>query len=313
MKSFLKKFLLALLAIVLFTIFLFGHKDREVSELKDKYALTPSAFIKVDGMDVHYRDEGNINDSIPIVLIHGTGSSLHTYNAWTDELKKNRRVIRMDIPAFGLTGPYIHKKTYSIKNYVAFVEQFLKKIGVKKCDIAGNSLGGNIAWNYTVKNPQNIHKLILIDATGYPVEAESRPLGFTLGSLPYLNSFFGYITPKFVIKNSLENVYADKSKITDELIDRYFELTLRKGNRQAFCDRMAAESENLNIDAIKNIAQPTLILWGDQDKLSPLKNAYLFQKDIRNNKLVILKNTGHLPMEENPTESLEVLMNFLNE
>ncbi|MGB2483901.1 MAG: alpha/beta fold hydrolase, partial [Flavobacteriaceae bacterium] len=101
------------------------------------------------------------------------------------------------------------------------------------------------------------------------------------------------------------------SKVTTDLAMRYFELTLRAGNRQAFVDRLSLENNPASYHLISNISQPTLILWGDQDLLIPIENAKLFQKDIPNNTLIILKNTGHVPMEENPSESLEAVVTFL--
>lgn len=310
MKSILKKTVFTIIAISIITLILFGYQDRDVSELTEKYAPTPSAFIKIDGMDVHYRDEGNPKDSLPIVLLHGTGSSLHTYDAWTSTLKQKRRVIRMDLPAFGLTGPFVDR-TYSINKYVAFLNQFLEEKGVSKFVLAGNSLGGNIAWNYTVEHPIKVEKLILIDASGYPFKPESMPIAFKLAQTPVANKLLTVITPRFMAKASVENVYADKTKVTEALVDRYFDLTLRAGNRQALVDRMAMENDTLEIATIKTIKQPTLILWGDQDKLVPLKNAYRFQKDLPNNTLVILKNSGHVAMEESPEESLAVVLDFL--
>ena len=130
------------------------YKDISVEDLKKEYANENSKFIEIDEMQVHYRDEGN---GFPIVLIHGTASSLHTWNSWAKELTKNYRVIRMDLPAFGITGPN-KSRDYSIKSYTQFLHQFLIKINVDKFYLAGNSLGGNIAWNYTAEYPEKIAK-----------------------------------------------------------------------------------------------------------------------------------------------------------
>jgi pimeloyl-ACP methyl ester carboxylesterase len=261
-------------------------------------------------MNVHYRDEGNLKDSLPIVLIHGTGSSLHTFDGWTNDLKENRRVIRMDIPAFGLTGPFPNRN-YSIKNYVTFIEHFLAAKKINTCILAGNSLGGEIAWQFTVKNPKKVDKLILIDASGYPFKPESMPVAFKIARIPVINKLLTVITPRFMAKSSVENVYADKTKVTESLVDRYFELTLRTGNRQALIDRMTTEFDTIESTNIKKIQQPTLIIWGEQDKLIPIHNAYRFHDDLPNDTLVILKNSGHVPMEENPKESLDAVLQFL--
>lgn len=295
--------------VVLLSVF-FGYSDKSLDELKSKYAQDASKFIVIDNMSVHYRDEGNSLDSLPIVLIHGTSSSLHTFDAWTSSLKNKNRVIRMDLPGFGLTGPFINQQ-YSIDNYVIFMEHFLSAKGIKKCILAGNSLGGEIAWSFTVKNPNLVDKLILIDAAGYPLESKSIPIAFRIAQVPVLNNLMTYITPRFLVKNSVENVYFDKTKVTKPLVDRYFELTLRKGNRQALIDRMSFFKTSNSIQKIKNIQQPTLILWGEQDLLIPTKSAYRFQSDLPNSTLVILKNSGHVPMEESPKKSLDSVLSFL--
>jgi len=302
--------LTVILIVVTLITLLFGYRDIPLEDLKAKYTTPASAFVKVDGMDVHYRDEGEMSDSIPIVLLHGTASSLHTYDQWASQFKKDYRVVRMDLAAFGLTGPFPNRD-YSVDNYVSFLHDFLTAKGIDKCILAGNSLGGAIAWNFTAKHPEMVDKLILIDASGYPTVAKSTPIAFKLGQIPVLKSLLTFITPRFLVKSSVENVYADKSKVDKKLVDRYFDLTLRKGNRQAFVDRMALINQTSNADKIKQIQQPTLIIWGEQDLLIPVSNAHLFHEDLPKNELVILKNSGHVPMEESPAESLEKLLSFL--
>jgi len=313
MKSVTKLFKTALFGLISIAVLLsvfFGYSDKSLDELKSKYAQDASKFIVIDNMNVHYRDEGNSLDSLPIVLIHGTSSSLHTFDAWTSSLKNKKRVIRMGLPGFGLTGPFINQQ-YSIDNYVIFMEHFLSAKGIKKCILAGNSLGGEIAWSFTVKNPNIVDKLILIDAAGYPLESKSIPIAFRIARIPVLNKLMTYITPRFLVKNSVENVYFDKTKVTKPIVNRYFELTLRKGNRQALIDRMSFFKTSNSIQKIKNIQQPTLILWGEQDLLIPTKSAYRFHDDIPNSTLVILKKSGHVPMEESPKKSLDSVLSFL--
>jgi pimeloyl-ACP methyl ester carboxylesterase len=306
----------------------FGYKDKSVEALKSKYAQAPSQFIEVNGMNVHYRDEGNPNDSVPLVLIHGTGSSLHTFEEWVNLLlssaksrtlagrgsdifgKEGKRIVRMDIPAFGLTGPD-PQHDYSMEKYVNFIENFLAAKGIKQCILVGNSLGGQISWQFALKNPQKVSKLILIDATGYPIKTKKTVLAFQIARMPIVNKIMTFITPYALARESVENVYADKSKITDALVDRYFELTLRAGNRQAFVDRLNMLYDTSNIPMIKTIKAPTLVLWGEQDLLIPMENGQRFHDDLPNDTLVILKNMGHVPMEENPVESLRPVLEFL--
>ena len=120
----------------------------------------------MDGLSVHYRDEGA---GPPLLLLHGTGSSLHTWDAWTDALRGHFRVIRMDLPGFGLTGPN-RDDDYRIERYVEFVEAFRRRLGLESFALAGNSLGGEIAWSYTVAHPDRVSALVLVDPAGYPID-----------------------------------------------------------------------------------------------------------------------------------------------
>ncbi len=312
------KYLIKLLKIILtFTILIvtgiilfFGHRDIPLDELKVTYTNTASSFISVNGMDVHFRDEGSRTDTIPIVLIHGTASSLHTFDAWTNTLKNSHRVLRVDLPAYGLTGPFLDRN-YSMTHYTNFLKDFLMALGIKQCILAGNSLGGEIAWNFTLEQPKMVEKLILIDAAGYPLISKSVPIAFKLAQTPVLNKLLTFITPPFLVRSSVENVYFDKSKVTDLLVERYFQLTLREGNRQAFVDRFKMSKDTSAYHNIRLIQQPTLILWGAKDLLIPVENAYKFHEYLPNDTLVILDDTGHTPMEESPLESLEPVVDFL--
>ena len=300
---------LALTLVVI--IGLFGYSDIPLDHLKAKYTSAASKFIEIEGMNVHYTDEGPQQDSIPIILIHGTGSSLHTFDDWTKTLIKTRRVIRMDLPGYGLTGPF-PDRDYSMDNYVAFIDALLTELNINTCVLGGNSLGGGISWRYTLAHSKKVYQLVLIDASGYPAEAESRPLAFELAQIPIIKNIFTYITPRSVAKSSIENVYADQSKVSEKLVDRYFELTLREGNRQAFVDRLAVEHQSNAYELIPQIQQKTLIIWGDQDQLIPVEMAHNFHKDLPKSTLVVLNNVGHVPMEEAPEASLEALLPFLN-
>ncbi len=310
MKRALKIAVFGLIGLVVLSSLLFGHFDRPVEALKTRYAQAPSEFTDVMGMQVHYRDEGNPQDSLPVVLIHGTGSSLHTFDAWTAILKENRRVVRMDLPGFGLTGPF-PDRNYSMDRYVDFIEAFLTARGIQSCVLGGNSLGGQVAWNVALKYPDRVAKLVLVDAAGYPGKSTSVPLAFRIARTPVLNKVLTFITPRFVVTSSVENVYADRSKVTEALVDRYFDLSLRSGNRQALVDRMQMPLDSSRVRQINTITQPTLILWGAEDGLIPVENAYRFHEDLPNDTLVILEHSGHVPMEENPEESLEVVLPFI--
>lgn len=306
-----KYFFYAVLIVLILLIKGAVYADISVEDLKKEYANEYSKFIEIDGLQVHYRDEGK---GFPIVLLHGTASSLHTWDDWAKELTKNYRVIRMDLPAFGITGPN-KNADYSITAYTTFLHQFLMKINVDRFYLAGNSLGGNIAWNYAAEHPEKIKKLILVDASGLPTN-KPQPAIFKLAKTPILSSLFLYVTPKFFIKKNMKEVYGDENKITNALITRYHKMALRVGNRQAFIDRAKTDFKlgaKVNLDKFKSIKTPTLLIWGAKDSWIPLNNGKRMNLLLVNSKLVVLENAGHVPMEENPAESLGILKSFLNE
>jgi pimeloyl-ACP methyl ester carboxylesterase len=284
--------------------------DRPVEALSGRWAQQPSQFIAVSGLQVHLRDEGPRDDPYPIVLIHGTSDSLHTWEGWAQALKQKRRVVRFDLPAFGLTGPR-PDNDYSMAAYVSFVRAVLDALGIKNAVLAGNSLGGQIAWETASAMPQRVHQLVLVDSGGYTMQPKSVPIGFRIARMPGVRSMMQYILPRGVIESSLRNVYGNPALVTPDLVDRYYELTLRTGNRAALGYRM---QQGLSGDekAIRNLKVPTLILWGGKDLLIPVDNAKRFAADITGAKLVIFNDLGHVPQEEDPQQTVQWVQAFVH-
>ena len=295
------------ISILSFGFYLYSP-DISVSELKKKYTNQHSKFVEIEGMNVHYRDEG---EGQTIVLLHGTGASLHTWDKWADELKNNFRVIRLDLPAYGLTGPHPENK-YSLPDYSNFLNSFVDSIGVDNFILSGNSLGGAIAWYYTSEYQNKVKLLSLLDPGGFYNKNKQSPLVFRLARAPGINKVLRYVTPRFFIKNTLKEVYFDNSKLTDNKIDTYRDLILRENNRESFINRSNSKAVDYT-DRLKLITIPTQILWGNEDAWIPVKNAKLFGEALTNNRVDIMQETGHLPMEERPYESLELLLNFIND
>ncbi len=306
--KFLKRFLGAIASLLLIFVFLLVvtyRKSIPVEELKKTYCDEQSQFVNINGTETHYKIEGQ-GDTL--ILIHGTAASLHTWDDWTAELKKDFTIVRMDIPAFGITGPNA-ERDYSIEAYVDFLHAFAETKGLDNFHLAGNSLGGNIAWNYALSHPEQVNKLVLIDAAGYPIE-DGISFIFKLAKTPVLNTIVKYCTPKFFIRRNIREVYAKDELISDELIDRYYALNRRTGNRQAFIDRANTDTET-SPERIKEIEHETLIMWGDSDLWIPLEHAQRFKIDIPNSELQIIDNSGHVPMEEDPEITSELVREFL--
>ncbi len=300
-----------LLSLLVILVALFWRRDLSLEELKAKYADADSQFMDLDGMPVHFRDEGNLRDSLPLVLLHGTGASLHTWQGWVDEFRTDRRIIRFDLPGYGLTGPN-PDRDYSMDYYAGFVLDFLDRRGIGRFVLGGNSLGGRIALAVALRAPGRLAGLILVDAAGYPVDAQSRPLAFRMAQWPVVRQLFRYVTPRAVIARSIRNVYADAGKVDEALIDRYDDLARRSGNRQAFLDRMQKQTGPASAyHEYSSIEIPTLILWGEEDRLIPVEAAQRFHADLTNDTLVILSGLGHVPMEEDPIQTAVVVRRFL--
>jgi pimeloyl-ACP methyl ester carboxylesterase len=288
----------------------FWQPDRSLDSLKARWATAPSQFVPVQGLNVHLRDVGPRDDPAPIMLIHGTSASLHTWELWAAELSKTRRVVSFDLPGFGLTGPNA-EGDYTIERYSAFLLALMHHLNIERAVLGGNSLGGEVAWGFAARHPQRVERLILVDAAGYPLVSKSRPIGFVIAGLPGLRTLAAHVLPRHVIARSVRSVYGDPSKVTPELVDRYFDLTLREGNRVALGQRLAQRDSGREADRIKALKMPTLILWGGHDRLIPPDHASWFARDISGSQLVVFERLGHVPHEEDPVATLKAVRAFL--
>ena len=311
------KLALRILGVMLVTVLVFGlagmlatwAPDKPVEQLTARWAPAPSQFVAVNGMQVHLRDEGPRDDPLPIVLLHGTSASLHTWDGWTDALKRQRRVIRFDLPGFGLTGPS-PENNYSIEAYVRFVAAVMDKLGVQRFVLAGNSLGGQIAWAAAYAMPTRVDKLILVDSAGYPARSVSVPIGFRIAGTPGVRVLMAHFLPRGLVDKSVRSVYGDPKKVTPELVDRYFDMALRAGNRAALARRFE-QGPSGDVAPIRTLKLPTLILWGGRDGLLPLENGRQFERDIAGSRLVVFDDLGHVPHEEDPVRSVTEVKRFL--
>lgn len=307
MRKALRILLYALIAIIV--VFALGlglmvRRDIPVQRIKEMYADKESRYIDIEGTQVHYKDEGR---GPVLVLLHGTSSSLHTWDGWTKSLEGGYRIVRMDLPAFGITGPNA-SGDYTVESYIRFLDAFTQKLGIHKFHLAGNSLGGLIAWRYALARPAKINKLILIDAAGYPMRSEV--FAIKLGRTPGLNRIVRWCTPRVLVEKSIKDAYGDAGRVGPELVDRYWKLLLREGNREAYMREVNAKRIDYS-GRIKTIAAPTLIMWGEMDRWIPLEYGRPFQKDIRGSRFILYPGVGHLPMEEIPEKSAQDARAFL--
>ena len=306
LKSTFKRLLILLAVAVIAGGVFFYRPDVPPAELEARYADVASRFLEWDGLRIHYKDEGS---GPPLLLLHGTASSLHTWDGWVAELRDRFRLLRLDLPGFGLTGPEPHHD-YSPERRVEVLAALLDHLGVERCSVAGNSLGGYLAWQLAARRPERVDRLVLVDAAGYP---EHRATGMTvmdLGRIPVLSSVLGKLTPRFLIAAGVREAYGDPSRATPEIIDRYYRLLLREGNRQALLAGLNSERP-AELDAIRSISRPTLVMWGREDRLIAVELAERFHQDLPDSELIVYPGIGHVPMEEIPRRSAQDAEAFL--
>jgi pimeloyl-ACP methyl ester carboxylesterase len=304
----LKKVVVLLIFFILsFIGMLFLTPDLNRIDLERAYAQAPSQFIDVKGLRVHYRDTG-IKSGTPIVLLHGFGSSLHTWEEWSKELERNHRVIRMDLAGFGLTGadPY---RNYSDTSDVQRLLDFVDLLGLNNFILVGHSMGGRIAWNFASQYPNRVGKLVLMAPDGFPVP------GQRLGDKPYdvgrLADLIQFFLPKFLVKKSVQAAFFDPSLVTDELVNRYSDLLRAPTVRLAILDRMRQTVNSDPRDRLRRITASTLLLWGEGDQMIPSSNSLDYQETIGHSSVVVMSNAGHVLQEENPHRGLSHVLEFI--
>jgi pimeloyl-ACP methyl ester carboxylesterase len=310
MKALALKAIGALLFLTALAMWLSRAPDWPVESLVARWAPPPSDFIDVNGQLVHLRDVGPRDDPEPLVLLHGTSASLHTWEGWVRAIGPQRRIITFDLPGFGLTGPAL-SGDYRGDAYARFVLALLDQLKVRRFAIGGNSLGGEVAWRTATLAPERVTRLILVDAAGPLFDSESVPIGFMVARVPLLNRVFDGVLPRPMVVASLRNVYGDPSRVNDELVERYYQLTLREGNRRALVQRLQQYRRGQDAERIGTLKLPTLILWGGRDRLVPPSVGKQFHEAIAGSELVVFDDLGHVPHEEDPVRTVAPVKAFL--
>lgn len=296
----------ALWALML-VVFLLGGCGHALSrqELEAKYAPPPSKFVEIDGTRIHYRDEGS---GPTVIMIHGVLASLHTWDGWAADLRKDHRVIRFDTPAFGLTGP-LASGEYNRDNYLKLFDQFLSKVGApEKFTLVGNSLGGYFAWSYAAKSPERVERVALLDAAAYPQE---MPFVLKLVKAPLVRNAPARLTPEFIVRQNVESVYGDAGRIRPGTVELYHDLAMYPGNREAsvkLFDYMETLTKEEPV-GLKTLKMPVLVMWGEKDTWVPFNARW--RQDVPQARFVTYPGVGHVPMEEIPEQSVRDFRDWL--
>jgi pimeloyl-ACP methyl ester carboxylesterase len=282
--------------------------DASRASLEAAYAKPPSTFLTVDGVRLHLRDTGP-RDAPALIMLHGFGSSLHTWEPWAEALSPQHRVIRFDLPGFGLTGPD-PTGDYSDTRATKILADLMDALHVSRATIIGNSLGGKIAWQFAAAYPDRVARLVLISPDGY----ESP--GFEYGKkaeVPAVIRVLPYMLKSFLVRMNLVPAYADPARLTDAVVTRYRDMMIAPGVRRAMIARMEQVELQPPEPMLHRIRAPTLLLWGEQDGMIPFANAQNYLKAIPGAKLVAYPDLGHVPFEEAPAEALPPLRAFFSD
>ncbi len=263
----------------------------------DKLADENSKWVTVRGTQIHYKDEGK---GTVVVLLHNSLMYNGVWDEWIQHFPNGLRIIRPDIPGFGLTGP-TPDEDYSMQSLTDFVGEFLDELKLYSVCIIGFSMGAQLAWRYAAKSPNRINKMVLINPTGYP--EKELPDVFKLAR-SWKGNILRFIGSRNLLKSRIGAMCNQNKQPTPEFFEKLITSQRRQGNRAASL-RFMREPSDLLFEKIKTIKIPTQIQWS----LHPQPQR--FSTDMTNSELVTLDNLGHFPVLEDPAYCAKVACEFL--
>ena len=303
MKRFARVMVLA--ALTLLSLWLWTP-DVPRATLEARYLDSPADLRSVGPWQLHVRQSGP-PDAPAVVMLHGFGSSLHTWDAWAKGLLTTHRVIRIDLPGSGLSPPdpaHDYRDERSLDMLIALMDS----LGLQRTSLVGHSMGGRIAWTLAAKFPERVDKLVLVAPDGF------ASFGFEYGKpmdVPATLGLMRHVLPKPLLRMNLKSAYARPEALSDAVTTRYHDLILAPGARQAMLDRLRQTVLQEPLPLLRQIKAPTLLVWGEADAMIPLSNAQDYLQALQGSRLVSWPQVGHLPQEEAAELSLKAVADFL--
>ena len=297
------------LVVVLLLIGAYVYRDVPAAQVEAKWAQPPSEFVTIDGVRMHVRDEGS---GPVVVLLHANYSSLFMWQPWVEALTDRYRVIRIDLPAHGLTGPE-PSGNYTLERIQQLFERFVDERGLTRFTVVGTSIGGTVAMRYAADHPERIERLVLIS----PGSLEPRVRGRTTpANLPRAADILGYVLPKSFTRFMLTNDYGDPARVTEAVVDEWYEMWMREGNRLAMLNLLRQYVSGGVEEKIRSVRVPVLLIWGEKNKRVPVSLAYETRALLENSpevRLEILPGIGHMLVQEAPQQSAQLIRRYLDE
>lgn len=308
-----KRILLAVAGLIGVTVLLlaigaFVYRDVPAAKLEARWATSPSAFIEIDGVRLHYRDEG---EGPAVVLLHANYASLFMWEPWVAALRDRYRVVRVDLPAHGLTGPE-PSGNYTLERIQTLFEKFVDARGLDRFVVVGTSIGGTVAMRYSADHPQRIERLVLIS----PGSLEKRVRGRTTpANVPRAADVIGYVTPRAFARFMLENDYGDPTRVSEAVVDEWYSMWMREGNRLAMLNLLRQYVSGGVEEKIRSVQVPVLLMWGEKNRRVPVALAYETRALLERSpevKLEILPGIGHMLVQEAPEQSARLIRSYLD-
>ena len=300
----------ALAALTVSAAVAFGVPEIPMATLRKKYAGPTSRYLTLkDGAVIHVRDEGPRQAPV-ILMVPGLHSPLHVWDAWIAALRDQYRVIAVDLPGQGLSDSW-PRNDYSIVALDSFMNEVTGALGVARFTFAGHSMSGGMAWRYALAHPERIEALILVSAGGFVAEGAGPILPFRILASPIAGPLARQFMARPLVRRLLRQSYGDPDKVSDELVTRYFETINGAGHRASLGARLNYLMSYQPVTLIDALRTPTLIMWGDKDRLRPVLYASMFHERIKGSVLRVHRGVGHFPMEEAPEATVADVREFL--
>ena len=261
---------------------------------------------------LHYSDEG---EGPPVLLLHGFGASTFTWRYIAPELTKTHRVIAVDLKGFGQSDKPFDER-YSARDQAELLTELIEEQDLRNLTLIGHSFGGGVALLLALQEDERlkgrIAKLVLLDTIAYPQEI---PTFFQMLNMPVVSQIGVRMVPvEAQIRVALKIAYYDDSKIDDAQVAAYAE-PLRSAAGKHAVIHTARQIVPPDIEALseryKSITLPTLILWCDHDRIVPLDIGLKLRRKLPKSTLRIISACGHMPQEEQPKATLELIQGFL--
>ncbi|MBN1882022.1 MAG: alpha/beta fold hydrolase [Deltaproteobacteria bacterium] len=305
-------------AILLFSIFIFGvwgcaHVGVNTSETAGEYTGMEGEYVLVQDMNIHtYASGVGCGERIPVVFIHGFAASFYCWRFNVEPLAVDGPVYAMDLPGFGLSDkPKGHD--YSLDGYADFIAAYMDAMGIERAVLVGNSMGGGIAVKTQIRHPDRVAGLVLIDALGY--FNNEFYLYRALGTYP-LGEILLSCNNRLIMKTILKTkVYRDNAYVTKDVVDSFMAVNKTENGRRSpvWVLRAMGTYPVIPTEEIKSVSAPTLIIWGEKDRVLPVSHAELFSRDIEHTETVIFPDVGHMPMEERSGEVNDLIGAFIED